>query len=217
LARVLDWAGKFDAAQNLFLRHLEVFGPQGDVYAQLGMISAKKGNNAEAINYFRKAISDGYKNPEVYTWMANTYRNQGNFSLAMQAYEDKLQLDGNRVEAHTFFGIQFAYQGDNESALHHFKEALQLDPDFLPARRNLVVTLFSLKQYDEAMAKGQAILNGHPDEYRIHYVVGAILLRQGDKNEAIKHYSEALRLAPDFKEAQDGLKEAQKAQKAHSK
>jgi tetratricopeptide (TPR) repeat protein len=214
LARVLDWAGKFDAAQNLFLRHLEVFGPQGDVYAQLGMISAKKGNNAEAINYFRKAISDGYKNPEVYTWMANTYRNQGNFSLAMQAYEDKLQLDGNRVEAHTFFGIQFAYQGDNESALHHFKEALQLDPDFLPARRNLVVTLFSLKQYDEAMAKGQAILNGHPDEYRIHYVVGAILLRQGDKNEAIKHYSEALRLAPDFKEAQDGLKEAQKA---HSK
>ena len=214
LAKVLDWAGKFDAAQNLFLRHMELFGPQGDVYAQLGMVSAKRGNNAEAIDFFRKAISAGHETPEVYIWLANTYRNQGNFSLAMQAYEDKLQLDGNRVEAYTFFGIQYALQGDIESALHQFKEALQLDPDFLPARRNLVVTLFSLKQYDEALARGQVILNSHPDEFRIHYVVGAILLVQGDNNEAIKHYSEALRLAPDFKEAQDGLKEAQKA---HSK
>jgi uncharacterized repeat protein (TIGR01451 family) len=78
------------------------------------------------------------------------------------------------------------------------------------ARRNLVVTLFSLEQYDEALARGQALLNSHPDEFRIHYVVGAILLQQGDTNEAIKHYSEAIQLAPDFKEAQDGLKEAQK-------
>jgi tetratricopeptide (TPR) repeat protein len=214
LAKVLDWAGKFDAAQNLFLRHMELFGPQGDVYAQLGMVSAKRGNNAEAIDFFQKAISAGHETPEVYIWLANTYRNQGNFSLAMQAYEDKLRLDGNRVEAHTFFGIQYALQGDNESALHQFKEALQLDPDFLPARRNLVATLFSLKQYDEALARGQVILNSHPDEFRIHYIVGAILLAQGDNNEAIKYYSEALRLAPDFKEAQDGLKEAQKA---HSK
>jgi tetratricopeptide (TPR) repeat protein len=211
LAKVLDWAGKFDAAQNLFLRHMELFGPQGDVYAQLGMVSAKRGKNAEAIDFFQKAISAGHETPEVYIWLANTYRNQGNFSLAMQAYEDKLRLDGNRVEAHTFFGIQYALQGDSESALHHFKEALQLDPDFLPARRNLVVTLFSLNQYDEALARGQVILNSYPDEFRIHYVVGAILLQQGDRNEAIKHYSEASRLAPDFKEARDGLKEAQKA------
>lgn len=211
LAKVLDWAGKFDAAQNLFLRHMELFGPQGDVYAQLGMVSAKRGNNAEAIDFLQKAISTGHETPEVYIWLANTYRNQGNFPLAMQAYEDKLRLDGNRVEAHTFFGIQYALQGDNESALQHFKEALQLDPDFLPARRNLVVTLFSLKQYDEAMARGLVILNSHPDEFRIHYVVGAILLQQGDKNGAIKHYSTAVRLAPDFKEAQDGLKKAQKA------
>ena len=211
LAKVLDWAGKFEAAQNLFLRHMEMFGPQGDVYAQLGMVSAKRGNNAEAIDFFQKAISAGYETPDVYIWLANTYRNQGNFPLAMQAYEDKLRLDGNRVEAYTFFGIQYALQGDNQSALQNFKEALQLDPDFLPARRNLVVTLFSLKQFDEALARGQTLLKIHPDEFRIHYVVGTILLAQGANNEAIKHYSEVLRLAPDFREAQEGLDAAQKA------
>ena len=129
----------------------------------------------------------------------------------MQAYEDKLRLDGNKIEAHTFFGIQYALQGDNESALQYFRQALQLDPDFLPARRNLVVTLFSLRQYDEALAKGQVLLISHPDEFRIHYVVAAILLAQGDRNGAIEHFSTALQLAPDFKEAQDGLEAARKA------
>lgn len=210
LAKVLDWAGKFEAAQNLYLRHMELFGPQGDVYAQLGMVSAKRGHNAEAIDFFRKAIAAGHETPEVYIWLANTYRNQGNFSMAMQAYEDKLQLDGNKVEAHTFFGIQYAFQSDNESALDHFRQALQLDPEFLPARRNLVVTLFSLGEYDEALARGQVLLKSYPDEFRIHYVVARILQRQGDRDEAIRHYSEALRLAPDFKEAQDGLEEAKK-------
>lgn len=208
LAKVLDWAGKFDAAQNLFLRHMEMFGPQGDVYAQLGMVSAKRGNNAEAIDFFHKAISLGYETPDLYVWLANTYRNQGNPSLAMKAYEDKLRLDGNQLEAHTFFGIQYALQGDNEMALEEFKKALQLDPDFLPARRNLVVTLYSLRKYEKAMGRGKAILDDHPDEFRIHYVVGSILLQRGKPDEARKHFSRAVKLAPEFKEAQDGLQKA---------
>lgn len=208
LAKVLDWAGKFDAAKHLFLRHMELFGPQGDVYAQLGMVSAKRGNNAEAIDFFQKAIAAGYETPDLYVWLANTYRNQGDFDLAMKAYEDKLRLDGNRVEAHTFFGIHYALQGDNESAREEFRTALELDPDFLPARRNLVVTLFALEKYEKAMARGKAILNSHPDEFRIHYVIGEILLQWGKPNEAKKYFSRALQLAPNFKEAQDGLKKA---------
>ncbi|MCW8926823.1 MAG: tetratricopeptide repeat protein [Xanthomonadales bacterium] len=211
LAKVLDWAGKFDAAKNLFLRHMELWGPRGDVYAQLGMVAAKRGRNAEAIDFFQKAISNGYETPDLYVWMANTYRNQGDFALAMKAYEDKLRLDGNKVEAHTWFGIQYALQGDNESALQNFRQALQLDPEFLPARRNLVVTLFSLGQYDEALVKGQVLLKDFPDEFRIHYVVGSILLQRGDRRGAIRRFSEALRLSPEFKPAQDGLRAAQRA------
>jgi len=214
LAKVLDWAGKFDAARTLYLRHLEVFGPAGDVYAQLGMVSAKMKNDAEAIDYLQKAIDAGYRKPDVFVWLANTYRNQGDHSKAVQAYKDKLEVDGNKVEAYTFFGIQHALQGDNEPALEEFKKALQLDPDFLPARRNLVITLFALNEYERALARGKAILKTHPDEFRIHYVVGAILLQKGQANEAKKYFSQALELAPEFKEAQDGLKKALKISEA---
>jgi len=126
----------------------------------------------------------------------------------MQAYKEKLQVDGNKVEAHTFFGIQYALQGENEQALEEFNKALRLDPDFLPARRNQVITLFALHENERALASGKAILNSYPDEFRIHYVVGAILLQKGRPSEAKKYFSSALKLAPDFKEAQDGLKKA---------
>ena len=135
----------------------------------------------------------------------------------MKAYEDKLRLDGNRVEAHTFFGIQYALQGDNETALEEFKKALQLDPDFLPARRNLVVTLFALQEYEKALARGKTVLKSHPDEFRIHYVVGAILLQRGKLDEAKQYFSNALKLAPDFKPAQDSLKKVLQASKAQKR
>ena len=211
LATVLDWAGKFDEAEHLLLMNLELFGPQGEVHAQLGKTLAKKGKEAEALNYIQQALTAGYERPWMYLWLADTYRVRGNFGLAMKAYQDKLRLDGNRLEAHTHMGMVFSAQGDNESALYHFNEALRLKPDYLLAGMNLVSTLFLEGQLDEALARGQAILDSQPEEYRLLCVVGAILLRQGDKETAIEHFSKALRLAPDFKPAQDGLEEARKS------
>jgi len=210
LAKVLDWAGKFDEAQHLLLKNLESYGPRGAVYAQLGNTLAKKKMDAEAINYINQALATGYERPWMHTWLADTYRKQGNFPLAIKAYQDRLRLDNNSLEAHMYLGVLFASQSENESALHHFSEALRLKPDFVPAGINLVSTLFLEGQFDEALAKGQAILNNHPDEFRILYVVGAIRLRQGDKQKAIENFSEALRLAPDFKPAQVGLEQARK-------
>ena len=74
---------------------------------------------------------------------------------------------------------------------------------------NLMTTLFMGGHFDDALTEGQAILDSHPDEYRMLYVVGAILLGKGDREAAITHFSRALQLAPDFKRAQHGLEQAQ--------
>ncbi|MBF0280195.1 MAG: tetratricopeptide repeat protein, partial [SAR324 cluster bacterium] len=142
LAKVLDWAGKFDEAHHILMRNLELNGPQGAVFAQLGRTLSKKGNDQKAFRFFEKAIDAGYERPWIYLWMADTHRIRGNYSLALEAYQDKLRLDGNKLEAHTHFGMLSFAQGDHDSARTHFKQALRLKPDFLPARINLVSTLF---------------------------------------------------------------------------
>jgi len=210
LARVLDWAGKYDEARHVLTRSLEVFGPQGDIYAQLGMTVAKQGNHGEAIHYLEKAITLGHEEPWVYTWLANAYRLRGDFSLAMKAYEDKLQLDGNELEAHMLMGTLYALQKEIELARHHFAAALRLDPGNLPVRMNLVSALYSGGAFDDALREGQALLEHHPEAYQTHYVVGSILLNRGKSAAAIDHFSEALRVAPDFSPARAALNRARR-------
>jgi tetratricopeptide (TPR) repeat protein len=209
LAKVLDWAGKFDAAENLYLRNLELFGPRGDVYAQLGSTLASKDNTAEAINNFHLALNAGFEKAWVYQWLGDSYSKQGNFPLAIKAYQDQLKQDADDYVTHNQLGLLLVYQGDNELARYHFNEALRLKPDYPQAAENTAALLFTEQRYDEALVKGREILTNHPNKYKIHYVVGAVLLQQGDRDQAIKHFTEALQIAPDFVEAQEGLREAQ--------
>ncbi|MBF0280033.1 MAG: hypothetical protein HQM13_19705, partial [SAR324 cluster bacterium] len=80
-------------------------------------------------------------------------------------------------------------------------------PDFLPARINLVSTLFISGHFDEALAGGQAVLKDNPNEYRMLYIVGEILLRKGDKENANKYFSKVSKIAPDFKQVRKHLSE----------
>jgi len=208
LARVLDWAGKFEEATNLYKKNLELYGPRGSVYAQLGETMASKGDTVGAISYFHQALKTGYEQAWVYRWLGDLYSEQSNIPLAIKAYQDQLRLDNSDHVSHNHLGLLLVYQGDYISARHHFNEALRLQPNFLPASENLVALMYTEQQYGEALVLGQEILKNHPDKYKIHYVVGAILLQQGNRDQAIKHFTEVLHIAPDFKEAQEGLSKA---------
>jgi len=208
LAKVLDWAGKFEEAKNLLVKHLELFGPEGSVAAQLGGTLARQGASDEAIHQLTLAVSSGFRKAWVHGLLGDLYREQGDHRLAMEAYQDELRLDNRSHVSHTHLGLLFVAQADRESARAHFEEALQLNPEFVPAAVNLVALLFDEQRYSEALARGMEILEDHPDEYKVHYLVGTILLRQGDRDQAIEHLEAALRVVPGFEPARVALVEA---------
>lgn len=72
--------------------------------------------------------------------------------------------------------------------------------------------LFIEERDAEALEKGYTILKDYPTDYRTQYIVGKILLRQGEREQAIQHFQEVLRIVPQFKEAQNSLSEAQMIQ-----
>jgi hypothetical protein len=51
----------------------------------------------------------------------------------------------------------------------------------------------------------QALINGAGGVARVHAALGAVLIRRGRLDEALTHFSEAVRLEPDFAEAQNNL------------
>lgn len=210
LGMVLDWAGKFKEARNILLKSLKLFGPQPEVFELLGKIYSREGNATEAMTYFHKALDAGYETAALYASLGNIYLEVKNdYAASMQAYQNSLRLKNTDPSVYVRLGYVYAAQGDFNSARTHYNEALRLQPDFFPAHVNLLALLFLEERHAEALQKGYEILREHPDEYKTHYMIGKILLRQGDRAQAIEHFKEVLRLEPQFKEAQESLREAQ--------
>jgi tetratricopeptide (TPR) repeat protein len=209
LARVFDWAGKYEETKHLLNKSLDLYGDQGKVYFILGTTLLKNGEIAESIATFQKAIKMGYETPMLYLRLADAYREEGRFKDAFEAYKNKLRLDGLKHEAHMLYGILYAFQGDHKSALTNFREALRLKPDFLPASINMVGSLCVEQRYEEAMELAKKILKQDPNQYKMYFAIGEILLERGDREGAIQYLSKALRIAPEFKKAKESLARAQ--------
>ena len=210
LARVFDWAGKFEETKNLLMKCLALYGEQGEAYDLLGTAFLKNGETAASIDAFQKAIKIGYETPKLYLRLADAYREAGKFSDAFEAYKDKLRLDGQKHEAHMLWGLLYALQGDNKAAIENFTESLRLKPDFLPASINMVGSLLVEKRYDDAMDMAKEVLKQDPRQYKMYFVIGQISMDRGDREGAIKYLTKAVSMAPDFRPAQESLEKARR-------
>ena len=208
LAKVFDWAGKYEETVNLLEKSLSLYGPQGEVSVLMGTALLKNGEVDAAIDVFHEGINNGYETPTLYMRLADAYRSTGRFSDALTAYENKLRLDGLAYEAHTLYGIVYAFQGDHETAIHHFKEALRLKPDYIVASINMVGSLYLEKRFDEVISTAKEVLKQDPNQYKMHFVIGEILLDRGDRDGALNYLTKAVSIAPDFKPARESLYKA---------
>ena len=97
--------------------------------------------------------------------------------------------------------------------------------DFEPARRiyevvrgtgvsseglylNLTLALWRLDRRDDALATLRSGVAAHPRSAELHYRLGRMLEGRGQRPEAAAAFRRALELAPDRKDAADGLRRA---------
>lgn len=205
LAKVLDWAGKFEEARSLLLKNLELFGPDGRTFAQLGRTLARNDRAEDAVSYLELALTAGTDEAWIHGLLGDLYREQGRDQQAIEAYLEELRLDPGNHVAHAHLGLLNISRGEADAARRHLEEALRLEPGFPPAAANLVALLYDGGQHDEALARGEELLGRHPGEYRTRYVVGMILLERGEADAAARHFEEVLRAEPGFEPARAAL------------
>jgi Flp pilus assembly protein TadD len=80
-----------------------------------------------------------------------------------------------------------------------------LKPDHSGAQSNLGNALGAQNKLEEAIPHYQKALEIDSKDFQTHFNLGVSLLRQGRRGEARDHFMEALRLHPDYPEAQKAL------------
>jgi Flp pilus assembly protein TadD len=184
---------------TLFSHVLEV-DPRGEVpNAYLGIAFMRQGRNADAIEYFDRALN---YNP---TWHVPLSCS----AVCMMRINDrsKLPLAGQRLQlalrdapddpdTMSNMALWFSFMGRPKDTETFSRKALAADPDSVRARLYLGNALLEQKRFDEAAQEFHHVLTIEPDNFFAHNNLGIALFQLGDFERAAEQFSEAVRIDP---------------------
>ncbi|MBT3234715.1 MAG: hypothetical protein HN353_02065 [Bdellovibrionales bacterium] len=109
-------------------------------------------------------------------------------------------LEPNDTKIQNNIGMAYFFKHQNRLALKHFLLAINLDQTNSDARNNLASLYFHLKKYKLARKQYLIIQQDliYKHQYRIHYNLGLIYLKQKERAKAIMSLKQALKEKSDY-------------------
>ncbi len=146
-------------------------------------------------------------------WAGDDQRAVESFELAQQM-EPSVTPVNRRAEMDRFTStilralgyIIGPVRGDWPVARDFYYRAFTLDPDSLGAALGLAASLTQLNELDKATDILQAVLREHPDAWQVYFALAEIKAQQGQKEEALALYEQAINILitekrPEFQQA----------------
>jgi tetratricopeptide (TPR) repeat protein len=157
----------------------------------------------------RDAVAKSPTKARAVAILANALERNHEYDGAAYYYRKTLSLEPrNAAQIHYNLGNVLVAQKKYTEAAQHFSTAVSLEPDETPMRLNLAIAL-SLQGNDVAASNElQELIRRHPNEPRAHNNLGLLLMKQGKTKEAIFHFTKALEIKPNFKQARLNLEAA---------
>ena len=197
--------GRVDEAIEHYQEVLKIDPKNSKAHHSLGVALVGQGRVDEAIKHLEEALKIGPQDAQVHHSLGVALVGQGRVDEAIEHLEESLRINPQDAQAHYNLGVALVEEGRVEAAIEHFARALAIDPQQDDARRNLVFVL------DQAIEGYRRFLQSTPDNAEMHNNLGVLLLRKGEVDEAIRHFSEAIRIDPNHRPAQENLDRAQSA------
>ena len=197
LARVFAWAGKEEEAARLAELTVKWLGADAESYHVLGRQAQQRGNHAEAMNYFRKALEVYPEYAEAHTLLGSELFWKGEVDEAMRHLREALRAKPDLPKAHSNLGLVLASLGEVDEAILHYRQALRYEPDSAETHSNLGVELANQGKPGEAIKHFREALKFKPGYADAHSNLGLVLSSQGKPDEAIRHFQRALEINPE--------------------
>jgi tetratricopeptide (TPR) repeat protein len=141
---------------------------------------------------------------------------QKKFSEAEQEYKAAITVDPKRARSYSQLAFVYIPEKKDSEAPALFRKAVEVDAEYLPGYFGVARSdLLSGQNLDEAERYFKKYLTRWPDEgdpslANAHWRLGQVYEKQGKKDLAVAEWQEALKLAPNYKPAQESLKAAGK-------
>ena len=186
-----------DAAIADLQRALALWPAFPEALNELGTAHSVRGQYAEAIDAFRRAIElrPGWAMARYNA--ADAYRSNRQWDLALAEYRAILERPGDYAgslyRVHAGMGHVYENAGRLDEAVTAFRQALISKPDYYPGRIALGNVYFQQRRLESAIAEYEEAVALEPDNAELDYFIGQLhALRRAD-DLAITWVASALR------------------------
>jgi tetratricopeptide (TPR) repeat protein len=196
------------------MEHALALDPQNaDLHLNLGKIyhehlRGTAEDRQRAMDHYRQALEIRSDHAEAHTNLANLLMVEGRRSEAKEQFQAALAIRPNLVNALYGLGQALAMEGDLQGAEAQYKQALAGPSLYEIDVRIMLARLYArMQRWEDSAGQYRAVLAARPTDAALHFQYGEVCNRLEKRDEAVRHFREALRLRPDFTQAQERLRE----------
>jgi Flp pilus assembly protein TadD len=201
-------AGYWQNSVVLFQRAVDVTSNNYVAHNNLGELLAQQGRLDEAAIHFTKALDINPSFAHARHNMGMIFVQRGNLDEAIQEFQKAIELEPTFADAYNKLGAALASRGRLDEAIASFSKAIEINPAYGSAHANLGSAYEQQGRLTEAIAEYALAIQSTADTTmaaQTHFKLGRLLARTGKRREAAENFKEALRLKPDFAQAQQAL------------
>jgi Flp pilus assembly protein TadD len=134
-----------------------------------------------------------------------TWTQVGYWRTSVELFSRAIQVTTDNAYAQYNLSTAYQEQGDDARAILHLREALRIQPQMREAHYNLARLLMKSGRLDEAAPLVAEEEAWWPNDPQTLVDLGVLAALGGRTDDAIRHFTEALRLQPDLPDARHNL------------
>jgi Tfp pilus assembly protein PilF len=207
----LQKEGRLEEAVEQYNRALQFNPKDAKAHTKVAIALTGQAKFDAAVPHMETALDLEPNNAEFHLVYATLLERIGRNDEAAPHFEAATRLKPDSAEAHYSYAEFLAGLGKNDEYIGELRRALQLRPDYPNAELQLADALFAKGNLKEAEGHYLAVLRADPKLTVAYNSLGKLYLTQGQISQALVQFSEALRLNPSYKEAEENLHTAQRA------
>jgi TolB-like protein/DNA-binding winged helix-turn-helix (wHTH) protein/Tfp pilus assembly protein PilF len=176
-----------DRAIQLDPNFAAAYAALGEAWSMQGVwgpYGASREAYAKALYYSQKAVSLDPASAEAYASLGHSLMQNRQWKNAETALRRAIELDPNNLEAIQYLTLLLAQKDRLPEALKLIREAALNNPVAVDFQHIYAMTLYLARQYDEAIAISQAVIELAPDRTAAYGNLGYALVEKGRFQEA---------------------------------